>query len=64
MVLAAVAKSYYCFGSGHLLSKCIFVQMYADIDPLCDLVVRVPGYRKEIIVFPVRYELNLYMLCT
>jgi hypothetical protein len=30
---------------------------------LCGLVVRVPGYRTECIVLPVRYELNLYMLC-
>jgi hypothetical protein len=32
---------------------------------LCGLVVGVPGYRTEMFVFPVRYELNLYtsMLC-
>jgi hypothetical protein len=33
------------------------------IDRLCGLVVRVPGYRTRCIVFPVKYELNLYMLC-
>jgi hypothetical protein len=34
------------------------------LDRLCGLVIRVPGCRKEMyIVFPVRYELNLYMLC-
>jgi hypothetical protein len=26
-------------------------------------VVRVPGYRRRCVVLPVRYELNLYMLC-
>jgi hypothetical protein len=30
---------------------------------LCGLVVRVPGYRTEMVVLPVRYKLNLYMLC-
>jgi hypothetical protein len=32
-------------------------------DRLCGLLVRVPGYRTTCIMFPVRYELNLYMLC-
>jgi hypothetical protein len=32
-------------------------------DRLCGLVVGVPGYRR-CIELPVRYELNLYMLCT
>jgi hypothetical protein len=32
-------------------------------DRLCGLVVGVPGYKTRCIVFPVRYELNLYMLC-
>jgi hypothetical protein len=30
-------------------------------DRLCGLVVRVPGYTTEIIVLPVRYELNYYV---
>jgi hypothetical protein len=37
--------------------------MYKRVDRLCGLVVRVPGYRTEMYVFPARYELNLYMLC-
>jgi hypothetical protein len=37
--------------------------MQKKIDRLCGLVVRVPGYRSECIVLPVRYELNLYTLC-
>jgi hypothetical protein len=36
--------------------------MQKKVDRLCGLVVRVPGNTKEI-VFPVRYELNVYMLC-
>jgi hypothetical protein len=35
--------------------------MYKKVDRLCGLVVRIPGYRTEIFVLPVKYELNLYM---
>jgi hypothetical protein len=35
--------------------------MYND-GRLGGLVVRVPGYRTEMYCFPVRYELNLYIL--
>jgi hypothetical protein len=34
-----------------------------ELDRICGPVVRVPGYQRRCIVFPVRYELNLYMLC-
>jgi hypothetical protein len=34
---------------------------YTSEDRFCGLVVEVPGYTTEI-VFPVRYELNLYVI--
>jgi hypothetical protein len=39
------------------------VFLYRRMDRLCGLVIRVPACRTESIVFPVRYELNLCMLC-
>jgi hypothetical protein len=47
-------------------SSCTFKISYVYLlinDRLCGLVVRVPGYRTEMYCIPVRYELNLYMLC-
>jgi hypothetical protein len=46
-----------------ILSHNTFRLISVLFDSLCGLVVRVPGCRTECILFPVRYELNLYMLC-
>jgi hypothetical protein len=47
----------------HLYRQNVLFYCKWQNDRLCDLVVRVPGCRAEMYVFPVRYELNLYMLC-
>jgi hypothetical protein len=44
--------------------SCLFIHVrVTSHDRLCGLVARVPATQWRCIVLPVRYELNLYMLC-
>jgi hypothetical protein len=77
IVKSSLEEGYFCHISRPLPPFCLFPYNYQtprhEVN-LCGLnpranytdrgtVVCVYGYRAEIIVFPVRYELDLYMLC-